>query len=154
MASDGKWYSPEQWTGPPRDGIPAAVGAGAMPQFPGSAPGSPTYPVYQSMPAQGGYVQYAAPKNTNGMAIASLVCSCVGIIPFLFGVPCILGIIFGFVGRNQIRQSQGHQQGSGLALAGIIVGFSLIGLFLLFIILAAAIGHTTACFGSGQFCGN
>ena len=76
-----------------------------------------------------------------GSPIASLVCSCVGIIPFLFGVPCILGVIFGFVSRSQIRRSQGTQGGGGLALAGIIVGFSLIGIFILFVVLAFAFGQ-------------
>jgi hypothetical protein len=42
----------------------------------------------------------------------------------------VLGVIFGFVARGQIKRSGGAQKGSGLALAGIIVGF-------VFIVLAA-----------------
>jgi hypothetical protein len=87
----------------------------------------------------------AAPSPTNGMAVASLVCSCVGIIPFLFGIPCILGVIFGFVARGQIRRTNGMQGGSGLALAGIIVGFSLIALFILGVALIVAFAHSTTC---------
>jgi hypothetical protein len=88
---------------------------------------------------------WATPHQTNGLAIASLVCSCLGIIPFLLGVPCILGVIFGFVSRSQIRRSQGTQGGGGLALAGIIVGFSLIGIFILFVVLVFAFGTTHTC---------
>jgi hypothetical protein len=54
------------------------------------------------------------------MAIASLVCSLGGII---LGLPAIVGVILGFVARGQIRRSGGTRSGSGLALAGIIVGF-------------------------------
>jgi hypothetical protein len=157
LASDGKWYPPEAWTGPPRQTDATYATAGAMPnpgmpsyvQAPG-AQGYPGYPAYGT--PVGGYQQYAAPAPNNGMAIASLVCSLVGVIPFLFGIPCILGIIFGFVARNQIKNSQGRQRGGGMALAGIIVGFSLIGLWVLIISLVAAFGHTTSCFGSAQFC--
>lgn len=133
LASDGRWYPPEAWTGPPRMEDPLT--APSFPVYPG-------YPGYQSAP-------YAPQSRTNGMAVASLVCACTGIIPFFFGITCILGIVFGFVARGQIKNSSGAQQGSGLALAGIIVGFSLIGLFLLLVILAAAIGGFHSCTGTG-----
>jgi hypothetical protein len=105
-------------------------------------PGQLPYPV-GGPPTQS--PAWAPPQPTNGLAIASLVCSCVGIVPFLFGVPCILGIIFGFVSRSQIKRSQGRQGGGGLALAGIIVSFSLIGIFIILVILLAIFGNTHAC---------
>jgi len=82
---------------------------------------------------------YGAParRKTNGLAIASLVCSCAGI--FLIGLPAVLGIIFGFVARSQIRQSQGAQGGDGLAMAGIIVGFAVVGLLVVVFVVA---GHS------------
>ena len=95
-------------------------------------------PGYQSF--QGAGAPMAAP--TNGMAVASLVCACAGIIPFLFGIPAILGVIFGFVARGQIRRTNGVQGGGGLALAGIIVGFSLIALFILGVALIVAFAHS------------
>jgi hypothetical protein len=64
--------------------------------------------------------------QTNGLAIASLVCSLAGW--FCFGVGFILGIVFGLIARNQIRNSNGTQTGDGLALAGIILGAVPIGL--------------------------
>ncbi len=136
LASDGKWYPPETWTGP---ALPTAVPPGSplpasgIPM--GQAPGSmPSYSTPYGVAA-------TAPIKTNGMAVASLVLSCVGIIPFLFGIPCVLGIIFGFVGRSQIRNANGTQGGSGLALAGIIVGFALIAIAVIFIVIVAAVVH-------------
>jgi hypothetical protein len=83
------------------------------------------------------------PSRTNGLAVASLVCACAGIIPFLFGLPSLLGIIFGFVARSQIKNAHGAQGGAGLALAGIIVGFGLIGLFIMAVVLIAIFDPST-----------
>jgi hypothetical protein len=74
-------------------------------------------------------------KRNNGLAIASLVCACAG---FVFFVPAVLGVIFGFIARSKIRQSGGTQGGDGLALAGILVGFAWIGLFVILVIVNAA----------------
>jgi hypothetical protein len=82
-------------------------------------------------------------RQTNGLAIASLVCSCAG--PFLLGIGCVLGIIFGFVARSQIKKSNGFQEGNGLALAGIIVGFSCIAIFILAVILIAVFANNYSC---------
>jgi hypothetical protein len=68
------------------------------------------------------------------MAIASLCCSIAGII--LIGVPAIIGVIFGFVARSQINNSRGTQKGLGLAIAGIIVGFVVVAIYIVGIIVA------------------
>jgi hypothetical protein len=78
--------------------------------------------------------QYVLSQTTNGLAIASLVLSLLG----LFFVGSILGIIFGFVARSQIRQSGGMQKGDGMALAGIIIGFATLVITLIVIIALAA----------------
>jgi hypothetical protein len=166
LASDGKWYPPEAWTGPPPQTgqapytateypagyqpatpYPAGYPSGGYPSggYPSGGYPSAGYPSggYPSAgyPSQG--APWGAPRRTNGLAIASLACACGGIIPFLFGIPCLLGIIFGFVARRQIRNAGGAQDGAGLALAGIIVGFCLIGLFILVIILLAIFDPST-----------
>jgi hypothetical protein len=64
--------------------------------------------------------------------VASLVCA---IASLFCGVGSVLGIVFGFVARNQIRRSNGAETGSGLALAGIIVGFCYIGIVVLVVLL-------------------
>lgn len=94
-----------------------------------------SYPPYPP-PGYGPYPQPAygpAPVQTNGLAIASLVCSLAGW--FCFGVGFILGVVFGFIARNQIRNSNGTQTGDGLALAGIILGAIPIGLGIIFAVL-------------------
>jgi hypothetical protein len=78
-------------------------------------------------PSYGAGAASPTPK-TNGFAIASLV---LGIIPCT-GITSILAIVFGFIARNQIQQSGGTQQGSGMALAGIILGFFWIGISVIY----------------------
>ncbi len=85
------------------------------PAPPPSPPPQPATPLLRGAPS--------TPK-TNGLAIASLV---FGIIPCT-GITSILAIVLGFIARNQIEQSGGTQQGSGMALAGIILGFVWIGI--------------------------
>jgi hypothetical protein len=57
-----------------------------------------------------------------------------GILGFtcLFVIGSILAIIFGFVGRHEIRRSEGRLKGSGMATAGITLGIVLLGLVILF----------------------
>jgi Domain of unknown function (DUF4190) len=94
---------------------------------------APTYP--QASYPQGDYTQpyaqspygtaaYAGP-GTNSLAIASLICSLAGLI---VGISAPVGAILGHMARKQIRTS--GEQGDGMALAGIIVGWSLTGIFL------------------------
>jgi Domain of unknown function (DUF4190) len=92
------------------------------PNYPPPPPGGYGYPP----PPAGGYGYPPPPPQsaaTNGMAVASLVCS-------LFGWLCLigplLGLIFGFVALSQIKQT--GQRGRGMALAGIIIGGILVAL--------------------------
>jgi len=57
-------------------------------------------------------------KPNNGTAIASFVLGLLGIIPFVG----LVGLILGIVSLNQIKTSYGRQKGSGLAIAGIVLG--------------------------------
>lgn len=71
--------------------------------------------------------QQPAP-HTSGLAIASLVLSCLGI----SCVPCsVLGIVCGHLARSQIRKDPNFT-GGGIALAGLIVGYG----FLVFVVVA------------------
>jgi hypothetical protein len=75
-----------------------------------------------------------ANSTTNVLAVISFVLSLLGVLAtFLIPLlPQIAGIICGHIARSQIRRSEGSQVGSGMALAGLIIGylsivFSLIG---------------------------
>jgi hypothetical protein len=81
---------------------------------------------------------YVAVTRTNGLAVASLVTS---FFFWIWGVGAILAIIFGFVARSQIKRAGGTQSGSGLALAGIIIGFTGLALGVVVIVVLAVLVH-------------
>jgi hypothetical protein len=152
LASDGKWYPPELAGGasPAVPAEPAWTGTGAitpppvMPGYPpaGPPPGPPGYPPpgpsgYAYPPVPPGY-GYAPVTKTNGLAVASLVTS---FFFWIWGVGAILAIIFGFVARSQIKRSGGTQSGSGMALAGIIIGFTTLALGVVGIVVLVAVVH-------------
>jgi hypothetical protein len=116
---------------PPPSGLP--------PQPPAGYPSWGTaYPPYGASHPGAGFVPT---RPTNGLAIASLACSAGGVIPFFFGIPCVVGIVLGFVALGQIKRSGGLHQGRGLAIAGIAVGFSLIAIFILVVGIAVGTSH-------------
>ena len=80
---------------------------------------------------------YPVVAKTNGMAVASLVLGCVAV-AFCF-VPSILAIVLGYISKGQIDRSQGTQNGRGLAIAGIVLGWVGIGVALL-VAIALVIG--------------
>lgn len=94
----------------------------------GGQPGSP----YQPYGAPSPYGGYPATPSTNGLAIASMIVS-IGSIVFCCGLPGVAGAIMGHVARKQIREQ--NQQGEGMALAGIIIGWAAFALALVGIIL-------------------
>ena len=85
--------------------------------FPPQPPGFQLYPAGAPMPGK---------QGNSGMAIASLVCSLVGLIPCFWFIQImgLLGAIFGFVGLRQTKS--GERGGRGLALAGVIIGVILV----------------------------
>jgi hypothetical protein len=58
--------------------------------------------------------------KTSGGAIASLVCSLLGLVTC--GLSAIVGVILGIVALRRIHRSQGMLRGRGLAIAGIVLG--------------------------------
>lgn len=142
QASDGKWYSPDQVPGTAAaDAGPAATlpGPGELAPAPAPAPsyGPPGAGSYGYPPAGAPYGYPPTSKN-NGLAIASLVCS---FFFWIYGVGAILAIVFGFIARSQIKQSNGTQQGGGMALAGIIIGFVGIVIGIVVVIVVVAVVH-------------
>jgi hypothetical protein len=105
------------------------VGTAATPTMP-TAPRPPTgtavgtTPGYPPGPGYGyGYVGYGQPRaTTNGLAVASMILGIISLVlcgSLFTGVPAIICAI---IGRRQIRDSGGTQQGDGMALAGLITG--------------------------------
>ena len=73
--------------------------------------------------------------RTSGLAIASLAC---GLAQFAFGpLATIPAIVLGHVARSQIRRT--GEQGAGLALAGLVLGWGAVILGIVFIAVALAI---------------
>jgi Domain of unknown function (DUF4190)/Protein of unknown function (DUF2510) len=105
-ASTQRYWDGREWT---ENRTPAPMG-GLVP------PG-------QAMPVQ--------QTSTNGLAVASLV---LGIL-WLYWVGSVLALIFGYISKKQIDESNGRQTGRGLAIAGIVLGW--IGVGALAIVLLA-----------------
>lgn len=102
---------------------------------PGSPPPPPPPPYQQPPPGyaqQYGYPGYSSSPGTNGFAIASMV---LGIV-WLWWIGSVLALVFGYVAKSQIRQT--GQSGSGMATAGIVLGWIGVGVLLLIIVLGAS----------------
>jgi hypothetical protein len=89
----------------------------------------------------------APPVPSNGLAIASLVC---GILGFMMCFPAIGAIVCGHLARSQIKANP-TQSGDGLALAGLITGYVVLGMgvlgiiayFVMIIVFVGAAGSAT-----------
>jgi hypothetical protein len=82
--------------------------------------------------------------RTNGYAIASLAC---GLAQFVFGpLATIPAIVFGHMARYQIKRT--GEQGDGLALAGLILGWATVVLGVLLILIAVGVGLSAGMHGT------
>ncbi|GAB3709921.1 hypothetical protein GCM10027598_15350 [Amycolatopsis oliviviridis] len=102
-----------------------------------AAPDSSAPPVYTPTPLPAAYppqpygqpynpyAAVAAPRSQdNGMAIAGLVCSLVGLCSC---VTVIVGVILGHIGLA--KANRGEAGGRGMALAAVIIGYVVIALY-------------------------
>jgi Domain of unknown function (DUF4190) len=88
-----------------------------QPSYPAQQPvNQPSYPAQQAMPPQ-------QVRGTNVMSILSLVFA------FVFAP---LGIVFGHIAKKQIRRT--GEGGSGLATAGLVLGYIFTVLWILYVI--------------------
>jgi hypothetical protein len=77
----------------------------------------------------------------NGLAVASLAC---GLAQFMFGpLATIPAIVFGHVARHQIKRT--GEQGAGLALAGLTLGWAAV---ILAVLLIVGVATATGMHGS------
>jgi hypothetical protein len=68
------------------------------------------------------------------MAIAALVLAIVGLL--FCGIPSIGAVVFGHIGLHQINRSNGTEQGKGMAITGLVIGYLVIALFVWIIVAA------------------
>jgi len=97
--------------------------------LPGAGPPQPPAPV--------------APPGNNALAIASLVCGVAQVM--LWPLATIPAVVLGHVARHQIRRT--GEQGAGLALAGLILGWIGVGFALLAVVAVTLIVAATASGG-------
>ena len=92
-----------------------------------------------AVPAVPGPAMVTPVAGTNGFAIASLAC---GLGQFMVGpLATIPAIVFGHMARSQIRRT--GEQGAGLALAGLILGWATVILAVIVIIIGLAVAAGT-----------
>ncbi|MUM34009.1 DUF4190 domain-containing protein [Mycolicibacterium sp. CBMA 361] len=126
--------------GPP----PAFQGYEPLPPvtpYPPAHQGYPGMPPVMPMP-----IGYPPARSTNGLAIASLVCSLLGLVTC--AATSVLGVIFGHIANSQIKRT--GEEGQGMAVAGLIVGYIgvallLVGVLFYFGLIAVMLGssHTS-----------
>lgn len=132
----------------PASADPYAANPYAQPGAYGQPPVYGQSPAYGQQPSYGQPAGYANPYGaaygqvpptgkTNTFAIASLVLGICGVVfCFCYGfgfLPGIVGAILGHVGMKQIRER--NENGRGMALAGVITGWSAVALSIVFWIL-------------------
>lgn len=127
---------PPGW-GPPAPGYDPHPSYGPPPAGFGPPPGHSPYGPPPGYGMQQGYgMPFAPVRPTNMMAVLSLVFA------FVFSP---LGIIFGIIAKKQLKER--HEDGDGLALAGIIISsfFTLliVAYFALIFVLIAFAGTST-----------
>jgi len=91
-------------------------------------------------------VQYVMPRRTNGLAVASLACG-IGQVFFWF-LAAIPAVVLGHMARRQIRQT--GEDGAGLALAGLILGWIGIVATVLFVVAGLALFAAASAHAPGQ----
>lgn len=78
------------------------------------------------------------PRTTNTLAIISFICGLLGLVGSIpsVGVINIVAIVMGHMARSQIRQNP-NEDGAGMALAGLIMGY--IGLLIVPLVVLAIV---------------
>lgn len=107
---------------------PYPVSAPPSPGYSAQAPGyqQPVYhsPNYYAAQPPAYIVQHAvqSPPTSSGLAVGSLVCGILGFL-FLPLLGSILAVICGRMALTEIESSRGRIGGSGMAMAGLVLGY-------------------------------
>ena len=75
----------------------------------------------------------AVPQQTSAAAIVSMIFGILGLFLdwWFFAIPSLIAVITGHVARSNIKKSQGRMGGDGFAVAGLILGYIILILYLL-----------------------
>jgi type IV pilus assembly protein PilA len=106
-------------TAPPAGAVPP-VGSASAPGAGGTPSHVPTQPI--------------GPVESSGKALASMIC---GFLFFFFPV-ALVAIVLGHLALGEINRSAGRIAGRGMAIAGLVLGYSGV-LFIPFVLIIAAI---------------
>lgn len=124
----------QQTSAPPLGYQPFPYSYAAYPPYPSYQAYSPSSPysyspyspyspyLYSAYP----YYPMPAAPTTNGLAIASFICGLLTL--FAFPYLGIAAVICGHLALGQIRSSGGFVEGKGFAMAGLILGYVMLGL--------------------------
>jgi uncharacterized membrane protein len=95
--------------------------------------------VVTDLPGARAMTPYPQMRGTNGMAVASLAC---GLGQLILGpLATIPAIVLGHMARHQIKRT--GEDGAGMALAGLLMGWAMVALVVLIVTVAvAAVGVT------------
>lgn len=138
LARQGELTAYDQvWT----DGMADWLPAGKVPELQhvlGTAPAADVAaePLPLVVPVEESVLDRLPPKAAP-MAVTSLV---MGLLGLLCTFGSVLAVIFGHVAMKQIKDSRGQLGGRGLALTGLILGYSVIALSIVALFIFLAIG--------------
>lgn len=110
---------------PPRPTAPEAFVIAEPPSWrlPPPPPGAPAPPGPSPM----------APAGRSGFAVASMV---LGLVGFL-AITAVLAVVFGHLALAELKRSGGWRRGKGMALAGTILGWGFVLVFVLSVVVQA-----------------
>ncbi|MBG0563012.1 DUF4190 domain-containing protein [Actinoplanes aureus] len=129
---------------PPQPYSPPVSG---FPQSPAGYPHSPAgYPPQAGYPAPPMYQPVIVGRlgpPTSGWAVASMVLGIVGLLLVFcaWGIPSLLAVIFGHIGLAETKR--GEKSGQGMAVAGLVLGYILIGPAVVVAVLGGISGLST-----------
>jgi hypothetical protein len=106
-------------------------------------------PNFQQIPPPSQFPPPMYVTQSSTLAIVSLITGILGWIGFI-GIGPIIAIITGHMARNEINKSGGRITGSGMATAGLVLGYinlglSIIGLCIFLAFLVLGLGSPLLC---------
>lgn len=121
---------------PPAEVVPAVPTPEPAPGTQVASPGRQVRPPAYAVPA--------SVVPTSGLAIASLILG-IGGLTFLPLLGSIVGVILGYMARNEIRRRPGQVTGDGVAITGLVLSWIGIGLAVLAFLLFGSIAVCGLC---------